>query len=475
MGNRLSRRQVLKGLAVGGVAAALAGCGGGAPAPTSTTAPSKAAAAPTTAAPPAATKATAPTTAAPGTAGFNWEKFKGAKIRFVNNTHDWSTELIPKVLPDFENLTGIKVNWEVLPENQFRQKLTLELQSNPESVDGYMSLPSWDAKAFAEAKWYEPVQQYADSKDLTNPDYDFKDFFPTCIEIATVYGTLVGAPLYPEVQLLYYNKEKMEQKGVKVPETLDEFVAAAEKMYDKNANVAGYISRGDGIQAVYTISPFYFAVGGRWLDDAGRPHLDEDQFVQALEYYSGTLRKFGPPGIAGQQWSQNVVIFDQGNAAMQTDSSNFVSTHEDPNKSKMVGKTGYAPLPKGPDGLRSSLISWCLAISSKSKNKEAAWYFIQWLTSKEMVAKGAKDWKLPVGRQSVWNSSEYQSLMPKPWLDAFSKTLPTAVPNGANPLVAKVPETRDAIGKAIVAVIQGDDAKEAAAKAQTDLLKVLGL
>ena len=472
MDKKWSRRSFLKGLAAGGIAVTLAGCGGGASAPTPTTASKPAAAPAATSAPaaPAPTKA-----AAPATTGFNWEKFKGAKVRVVNNTHDWSTELVPKVLPDFEKLTGIKVQWEVLPENQFRQKHTLEMKSNPESIDVYMSLPSWDAEAFSQAGWYEPIQPYIDSKDLTSPDYDFKDFFPTCIEIATVKKQLIGVPLYPEVQLLYYNQDLFQAKGVKVPETLDEFTAAAEKLYDKNANVAGYVSRGDGVQAVYTIAPFLFALGGRWLDDKGRPHLDEEPFVKALEIYAGTLRKFGPPGIAGQQWAQNQVVFGQGQAAMNTDSSNFVSTYEDPKKSKLAGKVGYAPMPKGPDGLRSSLISWCLAISPKSKNKEAAWYLVQWLTSKAMVAKGAKDYKLPVGRQSVWNSSEYQSLMPKGWLDSFAKTLPTAIANGANPIVAQVPETRDAIGKAIVAVIQGGNAKEAAAKAQSDVLKILGL
>jgi multiple sugar transport system substrate-binding protein len=118
------------------------------------------------------------------------------------------------------------------------------------------------------------------------------------------------------------------------------------------------------------------------------------------------------------------------------------------------------------------LIAWCLSIGSKSKNKEATWLFLQWLASKEMVLRQAK-MKLPVGRESVWKSAEFQSSMSKEWLDAFAKQLPTAAVNQANPLVVQVPETRDAIGKAIVSVIQGGNAKEAAMKAQQDCLKIL--
>ena len=409
---------------------------------------------------------------APAKGGFNWKKFSGAKIRFMNNTHDWSTELIPKALPEFEKLTGIKVQWEVLAENQFRQKLTLELSSNPESVDGFMSLPSWDGMAFYQSGWYEPVEKFLKSPDLTSPDFDFKDFFPSCVQISTIKNTLVGVPLYPEVQILYYSKEKFQEKKLKVPETFEEFAAAAEKLYDKNTKYAGYVSRGDGIQAVYTLAPFVFGMGGRWLDEKGRPDLTSDAFVKALELYGGTLHKYGPPGIAGQTWAQNQVVFGQGKAGMTTDSSNFISTYEDPKKSVLVGKVGYAKVPRGPAGNRSTLISWCLSIGSKSKRKEATWLFIQWLASKEMVMRQAK-MKMPVGRESVLKSPEFQASMPKDWLDAFVNQIPTAAVNQANPLVVQVPETRDAIGKAIVSVIQGGNAKEAAMKAQQDCLKIL--
>lgn len=486
---RLTRRALIHRLAAGGLAAGgalLAACGGSASAPapsggasSTAPAPAPASSAPAPAPSPAAGAAAPAAVSSPAVgsatgSAYNWKRFAGTRLRFMNNTHDWSTDVIPKALPEFEALTGMKVSWEVLPENQFRQKLTLELRSNPESVDGYMSLTSWDGLAFLESGWYEPIEPYIKSSDLTAPDFNVADFFPNTLKIATVKDTLIGVPLYPEVQLLYYNKEKLDAKGVKVPETIEELVAAAEKLHDPGANFAGYVSRGDGIQAVYTLAPFIFALGGRWLDENGRPELTSDAFVKALDTYATLLRKYGPPGVAGMQWAQAIVVFHQGNAAMLTDSSNFVSTFEDPTKSAIVGKVGYAPLPAGPAGIRSTLISWSLSICAKSKNKEATWQFIQWLSSQDMVARQAKA-KIPVARQSVWNSPEYQSLMPKGWLDSFNKELPTAAVNQANPNVIPVPEVRDVLGKAIVGAIQGGDARELAAKAQQEMLQVLKL
>jgi len=81
--------------------------------------------------------------------------------------------------------------------------------------------------------------------------------------------------------------------------------------------------------------------------------------------------------------------------------------------------------------------------------------------------------KQPVARQSVWNSSEFQQSTPKAWLDTFQAELPTAAVNQANPLVVPVPETRDVIGKMAAAVIGGQDAKQAAATAQSQVQKIL--
>jgi len=88
------------------------------------------------------------------------------------------------------------------------------------------------------------VEKYLKNPELTSPDFDFNDFFPNCVQIATTKDTLIGVPLYPEVQMIFYDKEKFAAKKLKVPETIDEFVAAAEKMYDKQTKYAGYVSRG---------------------------------------------------------------------------------------------------------------------------------------------------------------------------------------------------------------------------------------
>jgi multiple sugar transport system substrate-binding protein len=54
-------------------------------------------------------------------AGFDWKRYSGKQLRFLVNSHDWTNEIIRPAIPEFEQLTGIKVAWEIFPEDQFRQ------------------------------------------------------------------------------------------------------------------------------------------------------------------------------------------------------------------------------------------------------------------------------------------------------------------------------------------------------------------
>jgi multiple sugar transport system substrate-binding protein len=404
--------------------------------------------------------------------GFDWKKYSGKQLRFLVNSHDWTNEVIRPALPEFEALTGIKVAWEIFPEDQFRQKLAVELVSASGSVDGFQSLTSWDGLRFMKAGWYEPIQKYLGNPALTNPQFNFDDFFPNTRQIATVGGTLIGIPLYPEVQVLYYRKDVLQQKGIKVPQTMDELEAAAKQLTDKPNNFYGYVSRGKRSAAVYTLAPFIFNQGGHWLDKDNQPQLTTPAALKGLDMYGRMLREYGPPGAVNIHVYEVYDLMTQGRVAMATESSNGVSTMENPTKNKFVGKVGYARVPRGPAGSHTPIISWAISIAAQSKNKEAAWYFVQWATSREMVQRQGKA-KVPVARKSVWDGRDFQASQPREWLDSFQGALADGYPNQANPVVVAVPETRDAIGAAIVAAIEGQDVQAAAERAQRTVAEII--
>jgi multiple sugar transport system substrate-binding protein len=404
-------------------------------------------------------------------ADFDWKRFSGTELHFMVSTHPW-TEWAQKQLAGLEAATGLKVNWEILYEDQLRQKLPLTLRSDPGSVDGFFTLPSWDSASFSRARWYEPLDRYIRS-DLTAPEWDSADFFSNIVKIHSVGGEQIGVPITIELQALFYNKAMLQAKQLQVPRTLDEMLAAAKALNDPKNNVAGYVSRGDGVQAVYTIAPYLFAFGGRWLDERGNPELASAPFVNALKFYGEILRAGGPPNIVGMQWKATYPLFQQAHAAMFTDATNFFAYFKDPSQSKIVDQVGVASLPAGPSGSHSTVISWGPAIAASSNKKEAAWYAIQYLTSKQMSAAAVEATHLPPSRQSVYGSEVYTKSVSADLVQTLKDEIPNAVPNGANPLVVPVPEVRSAIGNAIVSVLQGGDAEKAATAAQKQVVQIL--
>src|SRR5206468_4165553 len=119
----------------------------------------------------------------------------------------------------------------------------------------------------------------------------------------------LGIPISTELQALFFNKSLLAAKGVTPPKTLDQLMVAAKALNDPAAGVAGYVTRGDGVQAVYTFAPVLFAYGGRWLDEQGKPELASAACVSALKFYGEVLRAAGPPNILGMQWKTTYPLF----------------------------------------------------------------------------------------------------------------------------------------------------------------------
>lgn len=75
--------------------------------------------------PPAAAPAPAPAST-PAPRSFEWQRFKGSTLNLLLTKHPYVDKVMENIA-NFEKLTGIKVNAEVLPEIQARQKLTVEM------------------------------------------------------------------------------------------------------------------------------------------------------------------------------------------------------------------------------------------------------------------------------------------------------------------------------------------------------------
>lgn len=419
---------------------------------------------------PAAPEAETGADAAAVPEGFDWRAYEGEEIRFLANKHPW-TDAIEEYLPQFEEETGITVNLEVLPEDQFRQKVLVELTTGAGTVDVFMSMPPQEGLKFHSAGWYEPLQDYIANPNLTSPDYDAGDFLAGVMGAETIGGDVIGIPIMMENEVLYYRKDLFAEMGIEPPKTMEELEEVAAMLTDKENDFYGFVARGKGAAAVTQFSTFLYNFGGEWLNENREPIINQPEAVEAFDLYGRLLREYGPPGSTNNHWYEASGILAQGKAAMYTDANSLFSVVENPESSTVVGNIGYAMMPEGPAGNHPYVSVWGISMASSSQNKEATWCLMQWLTSKEIV-KEAQMKGIPGGRRSVWADPDGASAFPADWVETFVASNEIAYPYDRPPVVA-VSEVRDTVGKVIVTSIEGGDVQAAADEAAAEMADIM--
>ncbi len=410
-------------------------------------------------------------------AQFNWQQFKGTQLRVLLNKHPWQAGIEPH-LKDFEALTGIKLIAEVYPEDQFRAKTLVELTSGASSIDVFMTMPAQEGLKYMRAGWYQPVDEFLKDASLTAPDYNWNDFLDKTRDAMVAEGKLIGPPIQVENVALMYRKDIFQKYKVKVPTTLDELEAAAKAlngkpMTDDGQPGFGIVNRGKRAAATSMFAGMLHAMGGTWLTPSREPAINSEEAIKAIDMWGRLLRLYGPPGSENNHWYEASSIFSQGKAAMYTDANSLWPVIEDAQKSKVIGKVGYAVFPRGPKGQSGSTVAvWGLGMPKTSKNQKAAWLFMQWATNKDQVFKVQSEKGVLGCRDSVWKDPKGKAKVPGDLAESLAQGSKVGTPLW-NPPVVAVAEVRDAVGAALVTSIQGGDVRAAANKAAADMKRIM--
>lgn len=404
MNKPISRRRFLSGLALGGGSALLAACG----APTT---PASNSAAGNSAA------TTAPATLSSGTGEFNWKQEQGKTISLAFAKHPMSDTLI-QLMPEFQNQTGITVKYEAYPEEEFFQKLLTDLSTRQGTYDAFMCGPV-NYKQYAAPGWIEPLDEYIANPKLTAPDYDLADFYPAALGVnkwdkakgltGLGQGPLYAIPVNEEGYSLFSRKDVLEKAGVKPPESFAELLEAAKKLngYEMDGKkLNGFVARGNKTFPTLTggFSALFWGYGASDLSPDGKVDIASAKSVEAHKMWS-ELMSLAPQSVGSYTWYEAMNDFAAGNAVFFLDADHMAEFFENPSKSAVAGKVNYGLPPAGPDGTRACGIwLWSLGMSSASQNKNAAWLFTQWASSKTVLEKAIPLHNINPTRQSLANS-----------------------------------------------------------------------
>jgi len=305
-----------------------------------------------------------------------------------------------KLAPQFEKITGIKVIVDMVTYGEVIEKHMMELSSGMAAHDLYdcdsIYLPQY-------VPYCAPIDGYMKDPKLMDPGMNMPDFYPQLVEGLSYADKLYTFPQMNTFASLFYRKDLLEKAGIKFPAadeawTLNQYYDAAKKLTQKNASgktvVYGATLSGarTGLgDEVYTL---FWGSGGSLFDDYMKPTFGKGGKDRAIMVkVLGLIQKFYteglvPPGSTDYEIGEASGVFEQGLVALSWN-WNLCASWMDAEKAPQHGKIGVSLIPRDDpkakrwhrQGTKGYLIS------KNSKNKEAAYLFIQWFSSPEIQLK----------------------------------------------------------------------------------------
>lgn len=356
-------------------------------------------------------------TVAPTTLAQPW-----AGTTITHNSYSPLSDGLRPLLAEFQKKTGINVNMTVYSIEEGTDKVSLNLVGRTGALDVVTAFIN-NVGAFA--PYQEPLDPLVEKYGI-----DLSDFVKAGIEgmrydDAHMFdprggGTkLTALPVNACIQFLAYQKDwfedpkeksNFEQKyGYELgpPKTWKEMCDMCEFFTRPAEDMYGYSLPGHPFYWAEHPTAAFYSRGEYYVNTKGVPTFNTENQVEAWSLlYSFYKNKWCPPGSENNDYAVANDLMLHKKVAMQYNWNFSYGSLEAPD-SPVKGRIGYALMPiwgepigkprDPPPGVtswvvpdsysRSSQGAWNLSIADSSKNKDAAFQFILWATSKDVAMK----------------------------------------------------------------------------------------
>jgi len=386
-------------------------------------------------APPATAEAS---TAASGGA----QDFSGVTVNLLTFDGPQVAEPLKRRAPDFEKLTGAKINVIAVGFQEIYDKAILDLSTGTNSFDAFVFNPQWLGD-FTGPGYLEDLS----ARVASDPVVQWDDIGPFFRDFnATYAGKTYMVPLDGDFHMVYYRSDILAAP----PKTWDEYltIAAAQNGKDLNADgtpdYGSCIAKKKGQQSYWWI----ISVAGGLLQSQGtgqgaffdttnmNPLWNNDAVKLALETYKKTM-DYGPKDEINLGVGDTRGLFTTGRCALSMDWGDIGTLALDPATSTVQDKVGAVitpgwtqvldrannklvacdttTCPNAVDGVNyapfASFGGWSGAINAAAdaKKKDAAYAFLAYMSA---PAQSSEDVTLGKTGFNPYRTSHFENLAP---------------------------------------------------------------
>lgn len=230
------------------------------------------------------------------------------------------------------------------------------------------------------------MADFSNSFSTVPGNFDMSGFFEGPADNYKVGDRQLGVPWYVDTRVLYYRTDIAEKAGVtETPKTWDELKTMAEAMQKVDGVDYGMRIGASGTDCFIGILPYAYSAGAALSDDGQTKWtIDSDAMTEALDYVTGFYKDGIADANADVSAGADIADFVAGTTPMMLQGPTAVSQIEE------LGGSG-------------------LVTFKDSKNKQAAWKFIQWASRSDVQAKWyTLSSDLPAA-QSAWDNDALTS------------------------------------------------------------------
>ena len=293
---------------------------------------------------------------------------------------------------------NIGLNVEILPPDQVNVKLETALVSKTAAYDVF-SIDIIDLPRYAAAGWVLPLDEFVtpEMKD---------DILPFAANGVIYDGKWLGLPWKAEWMSFTYNMEMVDKAGYsQAPETWDDMInvslALKEKGIVEYPLVFTWGANYEQITSDYAM--IVASLGGEIFNSEGEPVFNKGAGVEALQLMYDMVNKYkivDPSALTIKGGGTRLNMLAGGQGAFAFLWGTPLLSLNDQNQSDLAGQFAISLAPAGKGGPFSMAGPMGLAITSTTKNKEAAWEFVSSIAGPE----GEKYMFLQEGAPAGWKS-----------------------------------------------------------------------
>lgn len=306
----------------------------------------------------------------------------------------------------------VELEWLTFNVQDVHERLYREASLDSTTIDVGFAANRYFRPQFPEM--FEPLDEHLASAPIDG----FDELPQGMLDALTYDGQLYGIPYRHATAALHINTALLEERGVEVPETFEEVIAAAREMtYEREDGTQVHGLLLDYRSPAMITDLARAAENGDFLTSDFQLMANSPAMIEAVALVADLFSEEVIPEAFLNFTTEDVITYmQQERAAMAISPFGRYRNFNDPEQSAAAGDIISVPLPAASDleGFDVAPVRtefWAMVIPRNADDKDLAWEFIRMASSPENTIKAAVNGNGPV-RPSAYEDQRVQDLVP---------------------------------------------------------------